>query len=90
MRTTVTLDPDVERILKEAMHRSRSSFKKTLNNALRAGLSGRTLVPEPRPFRVRARAMGLRPGFDPAGFNRLADDLQIDAFLLRRQRAAKR
>ena len=31
MRTTVTLDPDVERLLREAMHRSRLSFKETLN-----------------------------------------------------------
>jgi len=38
MRTTVTLDEDVERLLREAMHRSRRGFKETLNLAIRAGL----------------------------------------------------
>lgn len=39
MRTTVTLDRDVERMLQQAMHRSRNGFKETLNAAIRAGLS---------------------------------------------------
>ena len=34
MRTTVTLDKDVERMLREAMHRSRTSFKQALNAAM--------------------------------------------------------
>ena len=42
MRTTVTLEKDVERMLREAMHRSRRSFKQTLNSALRAGLTGKS------------------------------------------------
>ena len=78
MRTTVTLDKDVERMLRDAMHRSRKSFKETLNKAVRAGLGGTgSGVPAPK-FVVAARPMGLRNGFDPAGFNRLADDLEVD------------
>lgn len=38
MRTTVTLDPDVQALLKEAAHRSGKPFKVTLNNALRTAL----------------------------------------------------
>lgn len=38
MRTTVTLDPDVQQLLKDAAHRSGKPFKTTLNDALRAGL----------------------------------------------------
>lgn len=38
MRTTVTLDPDVQNLLKEAAHRSGRPFKVTLNDAIRAGL----------------------------------------------------
>lgn len=38
MRTTVTLDPDVQRLLKEAEHRSGHPFKQVLNDAVRAGL----------------------------------------------------
>ncbi|HWQ91083.1 MAG TPA: antitoxin [Clostridia bacterium] len=81
MRTTVTLDKDVERMLREAMHRSRSGFKQTLNAAIRAGLSPKTGRAARPPFVLKARPLGLRPGLDPAGFNKLADDLEADAVL---------
>jgi hypothetical protein len=87
MRTTVTLDKDVERLLQDAMHRSRRGFKETLNDAVRAGLAGRSKRTRRTQFVVKARSMGLRPGLDPAGFNKLADDLEVDAFLMK---AAKR
>ena len=38
MRTTITLDPDVLQLLKDAAHRSGKPSKTTLNDALRAGL----------------------------------------------------
>jgi hypothetical protein len=41
MRTTVTLDKDVEKMLRDAMHNSNRSFKELLNAAIRAGLSKR-------------------------------------------------
>ena len=80
MRTTVTLDRDVEQMLREAMHRSRNGFKQTLNAAIRAGLGQKTAPPD-RPFVVQARPLGLRAGLDPASFNQLADDLEVDAVL---------
>jgi hypothetical protein len=86
MRTTVTLDKDVERMLREAMHRSRTSFKQALNTALRAGLSGTGGRTKPKPFVVEPRPMRLRAGIDPAGLNRLADDLEVDAFLEKQSR----
>jgi hypothetical protein len=39
MRTTVTLDPDVENILKRVVRERGVSFKTALNEAIRAGLS---------------------------------------------------
>lgn len=80
MRTTVTLDPDVEQLLKDEAHRTRTSFKAVLNNAVRAGLRG-TAPPERRePFVVEASPMQLRPGIDPARLGEIADDLEIEAF----------
>jgi hypothetical protein len=38
MWTTVTLDPDVERLLQTAMRERGISFKQALNDAFRAGL----------------------------------------------------
>jgi hypothetical protein len=40
MRTTVTLDADVERALKDVMRERTISFKQALNDALRLGLRG--------------------------------------------------
>ena len=39
VRTTITLDPDVERLLRDSMKARGVSFKKALNEAVRAGLS---------------------------------------------------
>ena len=81
MRTTVTLDKDVERMMREAMHRERQSFKKILNSAIRAGFSKKPEIPKTKVFRVKSRPMGLRNGMDPSGFNKLMDALEIDSFI---------
>jgi Arc/MetJ family transcription regulator len=49
MRTTVTLDDDVKRLLQDAMHRSGKSFKETLNAALRAGLQEKAVLRDSSP-----------------------------------------
>ena len=79
MRTTVTLDNDVVRQLRQHMHRARRSFKQALNHAIRAGLTDRLAVARQPRFVVEARPMGLRPGIDPTGLNKLADELESDA-----------
>lgn len=60
MRTTVTLEPDVEALLRRQMKRKGLSFKKALNQAIRTGLS----APAPRasrPYRLPTFRMGFRP-----------------------------
>ena len=61
-RTTVTLEPDVAEKLKGEMHRTGATFKQTVNNVLRRGLSAKTGKPTGKPFRVNARDMRLKPG----------------------------
>jgi hypothetical protein len=80
MRTTVTLDRDVERMVRDAMHRSRRSFKETMNAALRTGLA-KPIRGRGRRFVIKARPMGLRAGIDPGSLNKVADALEVDAFL---------
>ncbi len=79
MRTTLTLDPDVARLVEDAVHRRRTSTKEVINDALRRALS------EPPSRRERyhlpVHEATLQPGFDLAGFNRLADELEDDAIL---------
>jgi len=41
VRTTVTLDPDVERSIRDAMRERGISFKEALNDAARIGLGGK-------------------------------------------------
>lgn len=88
MRTTVTLDNDVVRQLRQHMHRTRRSFKQALNHAIRAGLTDPAAAIRLPPFVVKARPMGLRPGIDPTGLNKLADELESDA--VRRARPRRR
>ena len=82
MRTTVTLDADVEQLLRDAMHERRQSFKETLNQAIRAGLAGgEGHRVEDAPYVVIARRMGLRAGIDPGRLNQLADEMEAESFL---------
>ena len=76
-------------MLRDTMHRSRKSFKETLNAGLRAGLGGKRDRAGSKPFVIKARGLGLRAGIDPAGFNKLADDLEVDAFLEKHRRRKK-
>lgn len=77
MRTTVTLDPDVEHYIREACHKRKKSFKRVLNDALRESLQPKTSTPKLLP----PRPMGLAPGVDPRRLSDLADDLEAESFL---------
>lgn len=81
MRTTVTVDPDVEQLLRLAMQRTGQGFKATLNQALRRGLADTVVPSEEPPFVVEAHDMGLRPGIDLADVHDFETELDVDGFL---------
>lgn len=81
MRTTVTLDPEVNRLVAAAMHRERKSFKQVVNEAIRRGLAPDRVRKARTPFRVAAHRARLLPGIDRSAFNRLADKLEDQATL---------
>jgi hypothetical protein len=85
MRTTLTLDDDVARLVTEAVHQQRRPMKQVVNDALRQALNPRPARQE--PYRLVPHTSELRPGFDPSGFNRLADELE-DAAIMSRARSA--
>ena len=60
MRTTVTLDPDVEAIIRTVMRVRGLSVKEALNDAIRAGLSLGT-ARTPRKYRLKTYRMGFKP-----------------------------
>jgi hypothetical protein len=83
VRTTLTLEPDVARLVEEEVHRVRKPLKSVINDALRRALSGGATTRKLPKYRVSPHAAVLRPGFDRAAFNSLADELE-DAALLKR------
>jgi len=62
VRTTITLDPDTIAQVREAMRQSGRSFKDTINDAIRTGLTSPQCSGAKPEFRIRAQALGLRPG----------------------------
>ena len=66
MRTTVTLDPDVDRLLKEEMQRSGTTFRQALNQVVRRALAGNAATKR-RPFGYAAIY--------------LEEDLEIESFI---------
>lgn len=81
MRTTVTLDEDVARMLADQSRKCNQSFKETLNRAVRLGLGKAVSHEGQKAFRVEATPMGLRNGIDPAHLNALAGELEVAEFL---------
>ncbi len=82
MRTTVTIDPDTEALLKEETARTGLSFKEVLNQSIRRGL-GRSglgkvelepLFPAPFPHQLLGQSM-----------NHLADELDDEETILELQ-----
>jgi hypothetical protein len=55
MRTTVTLDPDTEQIVRRRMRERGMTFKEALNDAIRSGVQdrGRSSARRRRPWGVR-------------------------------------
>ena len=81
MRTTITVDADVEQLLRVAMQQTGQSLKTTLNQAVRRGLAGTIVGAAQPPFRVEPQPMGLRAGIDPARLQELGDELDVQAFV---------
>jgi hypothetical protein len=74
MRTTLTIDADVQQLLEQETQRSRKPFKQVVTEALRRGLT--RSAPRPRKVVLKVHDSKLRPGYDPGSLNALADELE--------------
>jgi hypothetical protein len=81
MRTTVTLDPDVEAKLRAVMRERGVSFKVAINDAVRAGLGGAS--PQPRRFRMKTAPLGARFDIDKA--LTIAGELEDEEIIRKRE-----
>lgn len=76
MRTTLTLEADVARSLREEAARSGRPLKSVVNEALRAGLAARKARPA-RRYRLKPVPLGgVLPGIDLDKALALADALE--------------
>ena len=87
MRTTLTLDPDVERLLKREMARTGGTMKAVANDALRAGLGAAGKPPRAPPYEVEPHDFGVRPGVDTDRLDWLAGET---AGVRRRERTVRK
>jgi hypothetical protein len=83
MRTTVTLDPDVEAKLKATMRERGVSFKVALNDAVRAGLNGP--APARRGFTMPTAPLGALPGVNLDKALTLAGEMEDEEILRKRE-----
>ncbi|UYM04005.1 ribbon-helix-helix domain-containing protein [Solicola gregarius] len=83
MRTTITLDPDVEALVTRAMRERKMSFKAAVNDALRRGLAGETGGDD---YEVPTHPLGARVDLTKA--TQLAGELE-DAEIIRKMRLGK-
>lgn len=76
MRTTLTLDEDVAAKLKAEVRRTGRSWKEVVNETLRLGLLAKRSAKPREPFRIQARAWGVRPGLDYDRIAELVDQVE--------------
>ena len=76
MRTTLTLDDDVQAKLDQEARRSGKFFKEVVNYYLRLGIHARHSANPPRKFVVRARPMGLREELPSESIASLLEQLE--------------
>jgi predicted transcriptional regulator len=75
MRTTLTLEDELARRLKELARREGRSFKEVVNAALRRGLAAQEVA---ELYRVETFRSGFRAGVDPLRLNQLVDELETE------------
>lgn len=81
MRTTVTIDPDVEALLARAMKQKGLSFKEALNGALRAGLLAGSAGHKPAPVSLPVFDLQQRPGLNLDKALHLAGELEDEELM---------
>ena len=86
MRTTLTLEPDVARQLRQQIAEKKLPLKRIVNDALRAGLSQTSKKEKAARFIVEPHSFGFKPGIDRDKLGQLLDELEVEEFVRKYQR----
>ena len=87
MQTTLTIDPDVEILLKEAVSGQRKTLDEVANDAIRRTLA-RERVPQRKPYLLKPRHLGIRAEVDADNASRLSEELE-DQEIIRKLREGR-
>lgn len=82
MRTTITLDADVHRLLQQVAHKSKRPFKQVLNEVVRGSLGGTGVA---KPFAQPVYSLG-RSRIDLTKALSLSADLEDQEILAKTRR----
>ena len=89
MRTTLTLDPDVAKLLEDEVHRTRKTFKQTVNDAIRRALSPGLRASASPAYRIKPHVAKLAAGLDNERMNSLVDELEDAAIVEKSHRPSR-
>jgi hypothetical protein len=78
MRTTLTIDDDLVRELREKAHQTGAPFKEIVNKAIRAGLEQIDKPKQIKPYKCKAYSLGYPPSADLNHALNLADRLESE------------
>ncbi len=77
VRTTLTLDDQIAKDLKEIAHRTGKPFKDVVNETLRNGLQKKRAAKNPKPYRLETVSLGgVLGGFNLDNALGIADALE--------------
>ena len=77
MRTTLTIDDKVAKVLRKKAYESGRSFKEVVNRALRLGIEAEQTFPGSRPYKVKPVSLGgILPGINLDKALRLAEEIE--------------
>lgn len=79
MRTTLTIDPDVAKRLRQEMRAEKRPFKRVVNEKLRIGL-GMEPKAKLKPYRVRPFESAYVSDVKQRSMNPLADELESESY----------
>ncbi len=78
MRTTLTIDDDLIRELREKAHETGSPFKEVVNKAIRAGIRQIDKPTPSKPYKCKSYSLGYPPLADLDHALDLADRLETE------------
>jgi hypothetical protein len=78
MRTTLTIDDDLVRELREKAHKTGSPFKEVVNKAIRVGLKQIDKPIPSKPYRCKSYSLGYPPSTDLDHALDLVDRLETE------------